>query len=62
MMGTEPVVPGLWKVKIGFVNAYLLDGGDGLTLIDTGIAGSARRSWRRSARSAGSRPTSGGSS
>jgi glyoxylase-like metal-dependent hydrolase (beta-lactamase superfamily II) len=40
-MGAEPVVPGLWKVKISFVNAYLLDTGDGLALIDTGIPGSA---------------------
>jgi glyoxylase-like metal-dependent hydrolase (beta-lactamase superfamily II) len=40
-MGAEPVVPGLWKVKIRYVNAYLLDTGDGVALIDTGIPGSA---------------------
>jgi glyoxylase-like metal-dependent hydrolase (beta-lactamase superfamily II) len=39
-MNATPVVPGLWKVKIRFVNAYLLDTGDGLALIDTGISGS----------------------
>jgi glyoxylase-like metal-dependent hydrolase (beta-lactamase superfamily II) len=41
VMGAEPVISGLWKVKTSFVNAYLLDTGDGLALIDTGIAGSA---------------------
>jgi glyoxylase-like metal-dependent hydrolase (beta-lactamase superfamily II) len=40
-MSARQVVPGLWQVKIRFVNAYLLDTGDGLTLIDTGIPGSA---------------------
>lgn len=40
-MGTKQVVPGLWEVKLGFVNAFLLDTGDGLALIDTGIPGSA---------------------
>ena len=40
-MDAEQVVPGLWSVKIRFVNAYLLDTGDGLALIDTGIPGSA---------------------
>jgi glyoxylase-like metal-dependent hydrolase (beta-lactamase superfamily II) len=40
-MDAKPVVPGLWAVKIRFVNAYLLDTGDGLALIDTGIPGSA---------------------
>ena len=40
-MVAQPVVPGLWAVRIRYVNAYLLDTGDGLTLIDTGIAGSA---------------------
>ena len=40
-MDAVQVVPGLWSVKIRFVNAYLLDTGDGLALIDTGIPGSA---------------------
>src|SRR3954469_23152807 len=39
-MYTKQGVPGLWEVKIGFVNAFLLDTGDGLALIDTGIPGS----------------------
>ncbi|WP_422927609.1 MBL fold metallo-hydrolase [Singulisphaera sp. PoT] len=40
-MGAKQVVPGLWEVKIDFVNAFLLDTGEGLALIDTGIPGSA---------------------
>lgn len=40
-MEAKPVVPGLWLVKIKFVNAYLLDTGGGLALIDTGIPDSA---------------------
>jgi glyoxylase-like metal-dependent hydrolase (beta-lactamase superfamily II) len=40
-MQARQVVPGLWLVKISFVNAYLLDTDDGLALVDTGIPGSA---------------------
>ncbi|WP_165233824.1 MBL fold metallo-hydrolase [Aquisphaera insulae] len=40
-MTITPIVPGLWQVPIRFVNAFLLDAGAGLTVIDTGIAGSA---------------------
>src|SRR5688500_8536633 len=34
----EAVVPGVHRIKLGVVNAYLLDEEDGLTLIDTGMA------------------------
>ncbi len=40
-MAVKQVVRGLWHVPLGFVNAYLFDTGDGLALIDTGIAGSS---------------------
>jgi glyoxylase-like metal-dependent hydrolase (beta-lactamase superfamily II) len=40
-MDATPIVPGLWQVKIRYVHAFLLDAGDGLALIDTGIPGSA---------------------
>lgn len=40
-MAVTEVIPGLWEIKLGFVNAFLHDAGDGLTLVDTGIAGSA---------------------
>jgi glyoxylase-like metal-dependent hydrolase (beta-lactamase superfamily II) len=33
------IVPGLWQLKIGIVNAFLLDTGGGLALIDTGMPG-----------------------
>jgi glyoxylase-like metal-dependent hydrolase (beta-lactamase superfamily II) len=39
----EPIaiVPGLWQVPLGFVNAFLVDGGeDGVVVVDTGVAGS----------------------
>jgi glyoxylase-like metal-dependent hydrolase (beta-lactamase superfamily II) len=36
----QPVVPGLWLLRLGIANAYVVDDG-GLTLIDTGMAGGA---------------------
>ena len=41
-MSAKVIVPGLWEVSLGFVNAFLLESDDGLALIDTGVAGSAR--------------------
>jgi glyoxylase-like metal-dependent hydrolase (beta-lactamase superfamily II) len=40
-MDVVQVVPGLWQVKISFVHSFIFDSGEGLTLIDTGIPGSA---------------------
>lgn len=40
-MVATAIVPGLWEVSLGFVNAFLLESPDGLAVIDTGIAGSA---------------------
>jgi glyoxylase-like metal-dependent hydrolase (beta-lactamase superfamily II) len=40
-MAANAVVPGLWEVPLGFVNAFLLETENGLALIDTGVAGSA---------------------
>lgn len=37
----EQVVPGVYRISLGIVNAFLLDSTDGLILIDTGIPGSA---------------------
>jgi len=42
-MEAKQVVPGLWQLPLGFVNAFLVDSNDGLVLIDTGVAGSAPR-------------------
>jgi glyoxylase-like metal-dependent hydrolase (beta-lactamase superfamily II) len=39
-MALKEIVPGLFEISMGIVNAFLIDGDDGLTLIDTGVAGS----------------------
>lgn len=39
-MSAEQIVRGVYQIPIGIVNAFLLDSGD-LTLIDTGVPGSA---------------------
>ena len=41
-MAVRQVLPGLWQVGLGPVNAFLIDVGE-LTLIDTGVPGSAAR-------------------
>ena len=40
---TEEVVPGLHRIDLGHVNAYVLDTGDGPVLIDTGFPGDELR-------------------
>src|SRR3954470_2187920 len=40
-MSSKLIVPGLWEVSLGFVNAFLLESDDGLALIDTGVADSS---------------------
>jgi glyoxylase-like metal-dependent hydrolase (beta-lactamase superfamily II) len=39
-MALKQVVPGLYQIGLGFVNAYLLDDVGKLTLVDTGVPGS----------------------
>lgn len=39
MRDLTPVVPGLWRLELSVVNAYLLEHDDGLVLIDTGSPG-----------------------
>lgn len=39
----EQVVPGVYRISLGIVNAFLLESADGLTLIDTGIPGSTEK-------------------
>ena len=41
-MAARQIVPGVYEVSLGFVNAFLIDA-DGLTLIDTGVAGSTEK-------------------
>ena len=38
-MTVSQVVPGVWRAGTRFVNWYIVDGGDGLTLIDAGLPG-----------------------
>lgn len=40
-METKQIAPGVRAIAFEHVNAFLVDGGDGLTLIDTGLPGSA---------------------
>ncbi len=40
-MKLKPVVPGLYELTLGQVNAHLLETGDSLILVDTGYPGSA---------------------
>lgn len=41
MAAPRPVVPGLWRLPLGGVNAYLLESSGGLVLVDAGNVGSA---------------------
>ena len=41
-MALKQVAPGLRQISLGIVNAYLLDDGKELTLIDTGVPGSEK--------------------
>lgn len=40
-MAARQVVPGLYEIRLGFVNAFLLETEDALALVDTGFAASA---------------------
>jgi glyoxylase-like metal-dependent hydrolase (beta-lactamase superfamily II) len=42
-MGVKEIVPGMYAISLRIVNAFLLDTGGGLTLIDTGLPGSEGR-------------------
>jgi glyoxylase-like metal-dependent hydrolase (beta-lactamase superfamily II) len=39
-MAVTQIVPGLWQIGLGIVNAFLIEEGGALTLIDTGVPGS----------------------
>jgi len=41
-MAAKPIAPGVYAISLGIVNTFLIDAGD-LTLIDTGVPGSAPR-------------------
>lgn len=42
-MSVTQVVPGVWRAGTRFVNWYVVDGGDGLTLVDAGLPGYRRQ-------------------
>lgn len=42
-MTAKQIVPGLYAIPLGGVNAFLLESEDGLTLIDTGMPGSTAK-------------------
>src|SRR6476660_9403720 len=42
-MALKQLAPGAYMLPLGFVNAFFLEGRDGLVLIDTGIPGSAEK-------------------
>lgn len=54
-MGARRVTDGVTIVPMGGVNAYLLDGAEGLTLVDAGLPGKAAR-IERALRAAGRHP------
>ena len=41
MASATEIVPRLWQGKLDFVNAFVVDTGVGLALVDTGVAGNA---------------------
>ena len=40
MNNLKPILPGLYLLSLGMVNAFLIDDGDALALVDTGLPGS----------------------
>ncbi len=58
-MAATAIVPGLWEVSLGFVNAFVLESPAGLAVIDTGVAGAPASCSRPSRSWGGSRPTCG---
>jgi glyoxylase-like metal-dependent hydrolase (beta-lactamase superfamily II) len=51
-MATEEILPGVWQVGMGYVNAFLVAREDGVTLIDSGLPGK-RRAILKALRQAG---------
>jgi glyoxylase-like metal-dependent hydrolase (beta-lactamase superfamily II) len=51
-MATEEILPGVWQVGMGYVNAFLVAREDGVTLVDSGLPGK-RRAILKALRQAG---------
>lgn len=54
-MAAEEILPSLYAVRMAYVNAFLIVADDGLTLVDSGLAG-GRRAILRAIRDAGRVP------
>ena len=54
-MAVAEIVPGIWSIGMGYVNAFLIAGDDGLALVDSGLAGRAKTILRAVA-AAGKQP------
>jgi glyoxylase-like metal-dependent hydrolase (beta-lactamase superfamily II) len=54
-MAVEQIVPGVWAIGMGYVNAFLFAGDDGLALVDSGLPGRKKAILRAVAR-AGKQP------
>lgn len=55
-MTAKQIVPGVYAIPLGPVNAFLIEAEDGLTLIDTGVPGSADKILE-AVRAPGKQPT-----
>jgi glyoxylase-like metal-dependent hydrolase (beta-lactamase superfamily II) len=54
-MAAEEIVPGVWAIGMGYVNAFLVAGDDGLALVDSGLAG-RKKTILRAVAAAGKQP------
>lgn len=46
MAAIEEIFPRIYAIPLGYVNAYVLEEENGLTLIDAGLRGNERRIWK----------------
>jgi len=46
MAAIEEIFPHIYAISLGYVNAFMLEEEDGLTLIDAGLRGNERRIWK----------------
>lgn len=46
MAAIEEIFPHIYAIPLGYVNAFMLEDEDGLTLIDAGLRGNERRIWK----------------
>ncbi len=50
MAAVEEIFPHIYALPLGYVNAFMLEEENGLTLIDAGLRGNERRLWKAIAR------------